>query len=89
MNKNYLYHKLNSKCNQTLDPKGGDIIQSKMILPIVGFETTVSMNTSFWQAYNRIGGIFMDIRKKFWIGAILYTVLSWCIALHLIRIAYS
>ena len=38
-------NKLNIVCNQTLDPKGGDIIKDRIILPMLGFETNVLMNS--------------------------------------------
>lgn len=84
-----LYNKkLNIKTNQALDPNGGDIIENKIILPKVRFETNVLMNTPFGKFKNLNGGILMRIQKEFWIGIIIFTTISWCFAFYIIWIIY-
>ena len=67
---------------------GGDIILGRIVLPMVGFETDVLMNTPFGNHINLLGGILIRIQRKFWIRVLLYTMLSWCISLHILRITY-
>lgn len=88
MDKEYISNQLNIICNQTLDPNGGDIIIGRIILPIVGFKTVVLMNAPFGKLCKTIGGILMDIQKKFWIGMLLYLIVSWCLAFYILRIIY-
>ena len=68
---------------------GGDIILGRMVLPVAGFETDVLMKAPFGNHINLLGGILMDIQKKFWIWVLLYTIGSWCIAFHILRIVYK
>jgi hypothetical protein len=55
----------------------------RILLPSAGFETDVLMNAPFGKTTNSIGGILMSIQEKFWIGVIIYTIISWCIASYL------
>lgn len=68
---------------------GGDIILGRIVLPDAGFETVVLINVPFGNHINLLGGILMSIQMKFWIWALLYTICSWCIALHILRITYN
>jgi hypothetical protein len=67
---------------------GGDIILGRIVLPLVGFETDVLMNAPFGKITNSIGGILMSIQMKFWIGVLVYCIISWYFAFYLIRNIY-
>ena len=58
----------------------GDIILGRIVLPMVGFETCVLMNAPFGKTTNSIGGILMSIQMKFWMGMLIYSIISWCFA---------
>ena len=55
---------MNNISNQTLDPKVGDIIIYKIILPIIRFKTTILMNITFAKNNNLIGGILNENSKE-------------------------
>ena len=61
----------------------------KIILPMVGFKTNVLMNIRLGKYNNSNGGILMRIRKKFWIGMIICTIISWCFAFYIMRSVYN
>ena len=67
---------------------GGGIILGRIVLPLVGFETCVLMNAPSGKTINLVGGILMSIRKKFWIGVLVYSIISWCVAFYLIWVIY-
>ena len=67
---------------------GGGIILGRIVLPLVGFETYVLMNAPSGKTINLVGGILMSIRKKFWIGVLVYSIISWCVAFYLIWVIY-
>ena len=68
---------------------GGDNILGRILLPSVGFETDVLMNAPFGKFKNLNGGILMSIQKKFWIGMLIYTIISWCFAFYIIGVTYN
>jgi hypothetical protein len=68
---------------------GGDNMLGRILLPSVGFETEVLMNAPFGKYIELNGGIPMSIRKKFWIGMLIYCIISWCFAFYLIRLYIS
>ena len=51
--------------NQTLDPKGGDIIQNKIILPMREFKLLVLMNSPLGNLFIQMGESFMSIQMNF------------------------
>ena len=81
--------KSNISINQILDSNGGDIMRNTIILPMLGFKTYVLMNTTFGNFINFNGGIIISIKKKFLIGIIIYTVISWCLVFQLLWIVYN
>lgn len=75
--------------NQTLDPKGGDIIQNKIILPMREFKLLVLMNSPLGNLFIQMEESFMSIQMKFWIVMLIYTITTWCFALFIIWITYN
>lgn len=69
--------------------KGGDIIQDKIILLIVGFKSWISITVAFGKSIGLNGGIFVKIQKKFWIWMLIYTIIIWCLAFYIMWIVYN
>ena len=59
-------------------------MRNTIILPRVGFKTYVLMNITFGNFINFNGGIIISIKKKFLIGIIIYTIISWVFAFPVI-----
>ena len=66
---------------------GGDIIRDTIILLMFEFKTSVII-TAIGYLINFNGGILMGIQRKLWIGMLLSTIISWCLAFFIIWIVY-
>ena len=80
--------KSNSIGNRTLNPKEGDIILNKIILLMGKFKTFVLIISPLGN-YLINGGSFVSIQQKCWIVMFIYTIITWCFALFIMRIIYS
>ena len=56
---------------------------------MLGFKTDVLMNNSIGKLIGLIGGILMGIQNKFWIGMLIYTIISWYLAFSIMRTVYA
>ena len=64
-------------------------MRNTIILPWLGFKTFVLMITAFGEIKYNNGGFVMCIKKKFLIGMIIYTLLSWCLGLYFLWVIYN
>ncbi|WP_406536542.1 hypothetical protein [Methanobrevibacter sp.] len=53
------------------------------------FRTTVLLNSPLGKSIYLNGGILMSIQRKFWIGVLIYTIITWCLAFYIIWVTYN
>ncbi|MBQ2653208.1 MAG: hypothetical protein IJF83_06590 [Methanobrevibacter sp.] len=62
---------------------------NRIILPMMGFETYVLMNSPLGNPLNRMEESIMKLQKKFWIWMLIYTIISWCFAFYITWITHT
>ena len=75
--------------NQTLDQKVVIFILNRIMLPLIGFKTSVLIESPLGKHIKLNGGILMGIQRNLWVAMLIYTISTWGLAFVIIWITYN